>query len=211
MRTFTTLPYISSKLLCTKGHTVCMHPCWWPFDMTLPSSSWRVGPAPWMPSSRGSRARTRPPLTRGLGARTRAWPGRSGMGPWSAWRNFLHFEFLGFLSIFYVLQLCFVKLKQTTLLPPFTVGNMFQTPLVQLPIIFSESVILITPVSKKPCRSNNNLRFPNFTRTISDFERLRMAFELFWRFPKNIRIQILKHRVSNEKRLKLSVTTASRI
>lgn len=175
MRTFTTLPYISSKLLCTKGHTVCMHPCWWPFDMTLPSSSWRVGPAPWMPSSRGSRARTRPPLTRGLGARTRAWPGRSGMGPWSAWRNFLHFEFLGFLSIFYVLQLCFVKLKQTTLLPPFTVGNMFQTPLVQLLIIFSESVILITPVSKK-----NHAE----AITISDFrtlpERSQISNDFGW-------------------------------
>lgn len=174
MRTFTTLPYISSKLLCTKGHTVCMHPCWWPFDMTLPSSSWRVGPAAWMPSSRGSRARTRPPLTRGLGARTRAWPGRSGMGPWSAWRNFLHFEFLCFLSIFYVLQLCFVKLKQTTLLPPFTVGNMFQTPLVQLPIIFSESVILITPVSKNHAEAI----------TISDFrtlpERSQISNDFGW-------------------------------
>ena len=172
MRTFTTLPYISSKLLCTKGHTVCMHPCWWPFDMTLPSSSWRVGPAPWMPSSRGSRTRTRPPLTRGLGARTRAWLRRSGMGPWSAWRNFLHFEFLCFLSIFYVLQLCFVKLKQATLLPPFTVGNMFQTPLVQLPITFLESVILITLVSKKQCRSNNNEDF----RTLPEQSQISNVF-----------------------------------
>lgn len=141
-------------------------------NMTLPSSSWRVGPAPWMLSFRGSRARTRPPLTRGLGARTRAWPGRSGMGPWSAWRNFLNFEFLGFLSIFYVLQLCFVKLKQATLLPPFTVGNMFQTPLVQLPIIFSESVILITPVSKKTCRSNNNEDF----RTLPEQSQISNVF-----------------------------------
>ena len=43
--------------------------------------------------------------------------------PWSAWLYFVHFEFFGFFAVLDVLQLSFVKLKKTTLLPSFTANQ----------------------------------------------------------------------------------------